>query len=95
MSLHDVLYAGIKVEAYGASTTLQNLAQVSVRDGRTLVVSVFDEGTSTAVERAIRAAGLNLNPVAEGPAKLKVPVPKQTEKAREALAKVSLVSDVR
>lgn len=60
-----------------------------MRDGRTLVVSVFDEGTSSAVERAIRAAGLNLNPITEGPAKLKVPVPKQTENAREALAKVS------
>lgn len=60
-----------------------------MRDGRTLLVSVFDEGTSNAVERAIRAAGLNLNPICDGPSKLKVPIPKPTEKAREGYAKVS------
>lgn len=76
------------MEAYGTSTALSNVAQVSARDGRNLVINVFDEATSKAVERAIRGADLNLNPVLEGPAKLRVPIPKQTEKAREALAKV-------
>lgn len=83
-----MILSGIKVEAYGTSTALNNVAQVSVRDGRNLVVNVFDESTSNAVERAIRSAGLNLNPVRDGPAKLRVPVPKQSQKTRETLIKV-------
>lgn len=84
-----MLSTDIKVEAYGASTALKNVAQVSVRDGKNLVVNVFDESTSSAVERAIRSAGLNLNPVPDGPTKIRVPVPKQSENARETLTKVS------
>lgn len=83
------IFSDIRVDAYGSSASLNKLAQVSVRDGRTLTVNVFDESTSVAVERAIRAAGLNLNPVPDGPAKLKVPIPKPTEKARQDLTKVS------
>lgn len=77
------------VEAYGTSTALDNLAQVSAKDGRNLLVNVYDEHTTTAIEKAIRGAGLNLNPVKEGQTKLRVPIPKQTEKAKESMAKVS------
>lgn len=68
---------------------------MSVKDGRTLSVNVFDEQVTGAVEKAIRGAGLNLNPVRDGQGRLKVPVPKQTEKARESLAKVGHVLSIR
>lgn len=81
---------GIQVQVYGTSTALQKVAQVSVKDGRTLMVNVFDDQTAGAVEKAIRSAGLNLNPVKDGQGRLKVPVPKKTEQARQSLAKVAV-----
>lgn len=85
-----ILHIDVSVEAYGTRTALKNLAQVSVRDGRALVVSVYDEETSKAVEKAIRGAGLNLNPIAEGNGKLLVPIPKASDETRAALREVSL-----
>lgn len=52
------------------------------------MVNVFDEQVTGAVEKSIRGAGLNLNPVKEGQGRLRVPVPKQTDKARESQTKV-------
>lgn len=77
----------MRVEAYGARSALRDLAQVSVRDGRSLTVSVFDPAVASAVEKAIRGAGLNLNPVA-GADGIRVPVPRADRSAREALQKV-------
>lgn len=83
-----MVHAGVQVQAYGTSTTLDKVAQVSAKDGRTLLVNVFDEQVTGAVEKAIRGAGLNLNPVRDAQGRLKVPIPRQTEKTRESLAKV-------
>eukprot|EP00177_Eucheuma_denticulatum_P003801 GFKZ01006872.1.p2 GENE.GFKZ01006872.1~~GFKZ01006872.1.p2 ORF type:complete len:233 (-),score=42.22 GFKZ01006872.1:1824-2522(-) len=81
---------GILVQAYGTSTVLEKVAQVSVKDGRTLMVNVFDDQTTGAVEKAIRSAGLNLNPVKDGQGRFRVPVPKKTEQARQSLAKIAV-----
>lgn len=77
------------MDAYGARSPLRDLAQVSVRDGRTLDVNVFDPNVAANVERAIRNAGLNLNPVADARG-IRVPVPKVDRNAREALRKVGV-----
>lgn len=66
------------------------MAQVSIRDGRTLMVNVFDEQTSSAVEKAIRGAGLNLNPIAETAGKLRIPVPKPSKETRDRMREVSV-----
>ncbi|KAF9998014.1 hypothetical protein BGZ65_006441 [Modicella reniformis] len=71
---------------------LRDLAQVSIKDAKTLMINVNDaEDTSfpqlvVAVEKAIREAGLNLNPIADNKA-VKVPVPKPTKEVREGLVK--------
>lgn len=78
------------MDAYGARTALESVAQVSVRDGRTLSVSVFDSAGTQAVERAIRSAGLNLNPVVEGAGRLRVPVPRPSRETRDAMRKTAL-----
>ncbi|KAI0557348.1 ribosome recycling factor [Gracilaria domingensis] len=75
----------VSVKAYGTETPLKNVAQVGVRDGRALIVQVFDESTTSAVERAIRSAGLNLNPVREVDGKLKVPVPRSSKQTRDSM----------
>lgn len=81
--------ADVSVSAYGTETSLKNVAQVAVRDGRALVIHVFDESTVGAVEKAIRKAGLNLNPVREADGKLKVPVPRSSKATRDTMKEVS------
>lgn len=73
------------VEAYGSRTALKTVAQVSVRDGRTLFITSFDDATTPAIEKAIRTAGLNLTPIAEGNGRLRVPIPKPSKESRQAM----------
>jgi ribosome recycling factor len=78
----------VMVEAYGATVPLGQVAAVSVPEPRALTVSVWDRGVVVSVEKAIRAAGLGLNPVVEGQ-NLRVPVPPLTEERRRDLAKLA------
>ncbi|KAF9366005.1 hypothetical protein BGX34_006890 [Mortierella sp. NVP85] len=70
---------------------LRDLAQVSIKDAKTLMVNVNDPELVAAIEKAIREAGLNLNPIADNKA-VKVPVPKPTKESREALVKQASVN---
>src|SRR5580658_9536712 len=78
----------VMVEAYGATTPLTSVASVSVPDPRSITVSVWDRGVAVSVEKAIRNAGLGLNPVVEGQT-LRVPIPPLTEERRRDLAKLA------
>ncbi len=78
----------VMVEAYGATVPLSQVAAVSVPEPRALTVSVWDRGVVVSVEKAIRAAGLGLNPVVEGQ-NLRVPIPPLTEERRRDLAKLA------
>lgn len=75
------------MDAYGSRTSLKTLAQVSVRDGRTLFITTFDESREivNAIEKAVRSSGLNLNPICEGSGRLRIPVPKPSQESRLAL----------
>lgn len=77
------------MEAYGSRTTLKAVAQVSVRDGRTMFITTFDEGLAGAVEKAVRAAGMDLNPIPEGQGRLRVPIAKPSSESRRAMKDVS------
>lgn len=78
----------VMVEAYGSTMPLSSLASISVPEPRMITVSVFDKGTTIAVEKAIRAAGLGLNPITEGQL-LRIPIPPLTEDRRRDLAKLA------
>ena len=78
----------VMVEAYGATVPINQVAAVSVPEPRSLTVSVWDRGVVVSVEKAIRAAGLGLNPVVEGQ-NLRVPIPPLTEDRRKDLAKLA------
>jgi ribosome recycling factor len=78
----------VMVEAYGANVPISQVAGVSVPDPRSLTVSVWDRGVVVSVEKAIRNAGLGLNPVVEGQ-NLRVPIPPLTEDRRRDLAKLA------
>jgi len=78
----------VQVEAYGAKMPLNQVASVSAPEARMLTVQVWDNGQAKAVEKAIREAGLGLNPIAEG-AMIRVPIPDLNEERRNELVKVA------
>jgi ribosome recycling factor len=78
----------IMVEAYGTSTPLTQVAGVTAPEARMLTVQVWDKVNVGAVDKAIRAAGLGLNPVMDGTT-LRVPIPALNEERRAELAKLA------
>ena len=78
----------VMVEAYGSTVPLNQVANVSVPEPRLIMVQVWDKGTVKAVEKAIRDAGLGLNPAADG-SSVRVPIPPLNEERRKELQKVA------
>jgi ribosome recycling factor len=76
------------VEAYGASMPLNQVGAISVPEPRMITVSVWDKSMVGPVEKAIRSAGLGLNPLTEG-MMLRIPIPPLTEERRKDLAKLA------
>ncbi|OBW92859.1 ribosome recycling factor [Gallibacterium salpingitidis] len=84
---HPSLLDGIHVEYYGASTPLRQVANVVAEDARTLAITVFDRSLISAVEKAIMASDLGLNPASAGTI-IRVPLPPLTEERRRDLTKI-------
>ncbi|HLK25264.1 MAG TPA: ribosome recycling factor [Caulobacteraceae bacterium] len=78
----------VMVEAYGGSMPLNQIGAITVPDPRSITVNVWDRGLVVSAEKAIRNAGLGLNPVVEGQ-NLRVPIPPLTEERRRDLAKLA------
>jgi ribosome recycling factor len=76
------------VEAYGNTLPLNQVGTVSVPEPRLIIVQVWDRGNVKATEKAIREAGLGLNPQTEGQT-LRVPIPELNEERRRELTKVA------
>ena len=80
------LLSPVVVEYYGANVPLQQLASVSVSDGNTLVLNVFDGGAISSVEKAILSSDLGLNPQTDGSV-IRLRLPDLTEERRDELVK--------
>jgi ribosome recycling factor len=78
----------VVVEVYGANMPLNQVATVTAPEPRMLAVQVWDRSNVQPVEKAIRAAGLGLNPISEGQT-LRLPIPDLTEERRRELAKLA------
>jgi ribosome recycling factor len=78
----------ITVEVYGARMPLNQVATVSAPEPRLLSVQVWDKSNVGSVEKAIRSAGLGLNPINDGNT-LRLPIPDLTEERRKELAKLA------
>ena len=78
----------VTVEVYGAQMPLNQVATVSAPEPRLLSVQVWDKGNVNAVEKAIRSAGLGLNPISDG-TMIRLPIPDLTEERRKELAKLA------
>jgi ribosome recycling factor len=78
----------VTVEVYGSNMSLNQVATVTAPEPRMLAVQVWDKSNVMAVEKAIRSAGLGLNPISEGQT-LRLPIPDLTEDRRKELAKLA------
>jgi ribosome recycling factor len=78
----------VQVDAYGTHMPLSQLATVSVPEARLLSVQVWDRSMVHAVEKAITAANLGLNPQTEGQV-IRLRVPELNEERRKELVKVA------
>jgi ribosome recycling factor len=78
----------IHVEVYGANMPLNQVATVSTPEPRLLTVQVWDRSNVNAVEKAIRSAGLGINPITDGQL-IRLPIPDLTEDRRKELAKLA------
>src|SRR5215472_1806639 len=85
---NSALLDQVSVEAYGSHMPINQVGSVSVPDPRSITVSVWDKGLVVSVEKAIRNAGLGLNPVVEGQ-NLRIPIPPLSEERRRELAKLA------
>jgi len=77
----------VTVEVYGAQMPLNQAATVSAPEPRMLSVQVWDKSNVGPVDKAIRSAGLGLNPIVDGTT-LRIPIPDLTEERRKELAKL-------
>ncbi len=78
----------VMVEAYGQRMPLNQVGTVSAPEPRMLSVTVWDKGMVAAVAKAIREAGLGLNPLPDG-SLVRIPIPELNEERRKELSKVA------
>ncbi|MEO7504466.1 MAG: ribosome recycling factor [Sphingomicrobium sp.] len=78
----------VQVDVYGANMPINQLATVSVPEPRLISVQVWDRSNVGAVEKAIRNAGLGINPITDGQM-IRLPIPDLTEERRKELAKLA------
>lgn len=84
---HPSLLEGVKVDYYGNETLLKHVANVSVGDARTIIVTPWEKPMVKSVEKAILNSGLGLNPISDANM-VRVPIPPLTEERRKEMTKV-------
>ena len=77
---------GVHVDAYGSQMPLNQLANISAPEPQLITVQAWDMSQIGAIEKAIRAAELGLNPMNDGKL-IRVPVPALTEERRKEMVK--------
>lgn len=76
----------VMVDYYGAPTPINQLAAVSVSEGRTLIISPWDKQVLKLIEKAIQASDIGINPTNDGSV-IRLTFPQLTEDRRKELAK--------
>jgi ribosome recycling factor len=77
----------VRVDMYGTSMALNQVASVSAPETRVLIVTPFDKSQAKVIEKAIRESDLGLDPSAQG-AIIRVPLPSMNEQRRKELVKI-------
>src|SRR5580765_2184484 len=76
----------VHVEAYGAKVPLNQVAGLSIPEPSLIVAQPFDPSLMGAIEKAIRASDLGLNPANDGKV-IRIPIPSLTEERRKELSR--------
>ena len=84
---HPSLVENLRVDYYGSETPLQQVANIAVEEGRTIVVSPWEKTMVQAIEKAIHKSDLGLTPMTAG-AVIRIPLPPLTEERRRDITKV-------
>ena len=82
------LLDSVMVPAYGATVPLNQVGSITVPESRMLAVNIWDKSVVGAADKAIRDAGLGLNPVVDG-TNLRIPIPPLNEERRRDLTKLA------
>lgn len=77
---------GVQVEAYGAKSPINAVANINIADGNSMIIAPWDKGVIKEIEKAITDADLGLGVVNEGD-KIRLSVPQMTEENRTDLVK--------
>ena len=80
------LLDGVQVEAYGSKMPINQVATLSVPEPAMIVATPFDPSVMGAIEKAIRASDLGLNPANDGKV-VRIPIPALTEDRRKELSR--------
>jgi ribosome recycling factor len=78
----------VKVEAYGNMVPINQVGSIATPEARMITVQVWDKGLAKAVDKAIRDAGLGLNPQMDGQL-LRIPLPELNQERRKELSKLA------
>lgn len=81
------LLDGIKVEAYGSSMPLNQVATLTIPESRQIVIQPWDPQVISAIEKAILKSELGLTPVNDGKV-IRINIPQLTEERRRELVKI-------
>ena len=84
---HPSLVEHLKVDYYGADVPLQQVANITVEDARTLAISPWEKTMVGPIEKAIHKSDLGLSPMTAGTV-IRVPLPPLTEERRRDITKV-------
>jgi ribosome recycling factor len=82
------MFHKLTADYYGAPTPLQQLASFTVPEARVIIVSPYDVGSLTAIEKAIRDSDLGVNPTDDGKT-IRVTLPELTEERRKDYIKMA------
>lgn len=85
---HPSILDSVMVNYYGQDTPLKQVANVNVEDNRTLAVSPWEKNLVPAIEKAIMASDLGLNPTTSGDL-IRIPMPMLTQETRKEMVKQS------
>ena len=85
---HPGILDGVLVSYYGNDTPINQMANVSVEDGRTLLITPWEKSSVGAIEKAILKSDLGLNP-STASENIRLPMPSLTEENRRDLTKIA------
>ena len=84
---HPSLIENLQIDYYGAHTPLKQLGNIGAPEARLLTIQVWDRGAVKAIEKAIQASDLGLNPAIDGQL-IRLPIPALTEQRRKDMVKL-------